>query len=116
MNGRFFNSQNPKDLIPLLQTAFEDGIISADSVLDTIMATLQSGARNLCSSSRIMLCTSLPQAPARSRTIVLWQSIYRKKSHIQIPCFKKIRYLIICFFCIDTFSLILTGIFADFSI
>lgn len=39
MNGRFFNSQNAKDLIPLLQTALEDGIISADSVLDTIMAT-----------------------------------------------------------------------------
>ena len=47
MNGRFFNSQNPKDLIPLLQTALEDGIISADSVLDTIMATKRQQIRNL---------------------------------------------------------------------
>ena len=47
MNGRFFNSQNTKDLIPLLQTALEDGIISADSVLDTIMATKRQQVRNM---------------------------------------------------------------------
>ena len=47
MNGRFFNSPNSKDLIPLLQTALEVGIISADSVLDTIMATKRQQVRTM---------------------------------------------------------------------
>ena len=39
MNEPIYNEYSKKDIIPILQTALEDGIISADSVLDTIMAT-----------------------------------------------------------------------------
>ncbi len=47
MNTPIFNLTDKKDLIPLLQTALEDGIISADSVLDTIMATKRQQVRNM---------------------------------------------------------------------
>ena len=39
MNEPNYNEYSKKDIIPILQTALEDGIISADSVLETIMAT-----------------------------------------------------------------------------
>mgnify|MGYP003295754788 CR=1 FL=1 len=47
MNEHIFNEYSKKDLIPILQTALEDGIISADSVLDTIMATKRQQIRTM---------------------------------------------------------------------
>ena len=47
MNERIFNEYDKKDLILLLREAIEDGIISADSVLDTIMATKRQQIRNI---------------------------------------------------------------------
>ena len=47
MNEPNYNEYSKKDIIPILQTALEDGIISADSVLDTIMATKRQQVRNM---------------------------------------------------------------------
>ena len=47
MNEPIYNEYSKKDIIPILQTALEDGIISADSVLDTIMATKRQQVRNM---------------------------------------------------------------------
>jgi len=47
MNEPIYNEYSKKDIIPILQTALEDGIISADSVLDTIMATKRQQVRTM---------------------------------------------------------------------
>ena len=47
MNEPIYNEYSKKDIIPILQTALEDGIISADSVLDTIMATKRQQISNM---------------------------------------------------------------------
>ena len=47
MNEPIYNEYSKKDIIPILQNALEDGIISADSVLDTIMATKRQQVRTM---------------------------------------------------------------------
>ena len=39
MTETFLDAENAKSLLPLLQGAIEDGILTADSVLEMIMAT-----------------------------------------------------------------------------